>query len=95
MLQYLSAAAFSSFGKLLEPQEVSLAEKRYLQAEEPLQYVSCRKTVKVGPGENMAVLLLPQASGVITNFYLDKPVALKPHTPFAVLPIDNQCSVLL
>ena len=95
MLQYLSAAAFSSFGKLLEPQEVSLAEKRYLQAEEPLQYVSCRKTVKVGPGENMAVLLLPQASGVITNFYLDKPVALKPHTPFAVLPIDSQCSVLL
>lgn len=94
MLQYLSSATFSPFGCLLDPQEASFADKRYLQADAPLQYVSCSETVKVGPGENMAVLLLPQASGTLMNFYLDKPVALKPHTPFAVLPIDNQCSVL-
>lgn len=94
MLQYLSAAAFSPFGRLLDPQEASLAGKRYLQTDAPLQYVSCSATVKIGPGENMAVLLLPQASGALMNFYLDKPVALKPHTPFAVLPIDEQCSVL-
>ena len=64
MLQYLSAAALSPFGRLPDPQRASFSEKWDLRADEPAQYVSCGSAVKLGPAENMAVLvfLRPVAS---------------------------------
>lgn len=94
MLQYLSAAAFSPFGRLLDSQRTSFSHKRDLWAVEPVQYTSCRAAVKLGPGENMAVLVLLQPSGETVSFYLDKPVELQPSSTFAVLPLDDRCSIL-
>ena len=94
MLQYLSAAAWSPFGRLPDPKGISLPEKWELRADEPAQYVSCGSAVKLGPAENMAVLVLLRPSGEPVSFYLDKPVELQPNTPFAVLPMEDQCSVL-
>ena len=94
MLQYLSAAAWSPFGRLPDPKGASLPEKWELRADEPAQYVRCSTAVKLGPGENMAVLVLLRSSGETVSFYLDKPVELQPDMPFAVLPMEDQCSVL-
>ena len=94
MLQYLSAAAWSPFGRLPDPKGASLPEKWELRADEPAQYVRCSTAVKLGPGENMAVLVLLRSSGETVSFYLDKPVELQPDMPFAVLPMEDRCSVL-
>lgn len=94
MLQYLSAAAFRPFGKLTDPKQMSRSDKWELRADKPAQYVCCSAAVKLGPGEDMAVLVLLRPSGEPVSFYLDKPVALQPHTPFAVLPMEDRCSVL-
>ena len=94
MLQYLSAAAFSPFGRLLDPQRASFSGKRDLLAAKVVRYAHCAAAVRLGPGENMAVLVLLQSSGETVSFYLDKPVELQPNLPFAVLPMEDRCSIL-
>ena len=94
MLQYLSAAALHPFGRLLAPRETTFANRQCLHAGHPARYVRCDGAVKLGPEENMAVLLLPQSSGALLRFYLDKPILLSPRTPFAVRPMEERCSVL-
>ena len=82
MLQYLSAAAFSPFGRLLDPQRASFSGKRDLLAAKAVRYAHCAAAVRLGPGENMAVLVLLQSSEEPVSFYLDKPVELQPNLPF-------------
>lgn len=92
MLQYLSAAAFSPFGRLLDPKEAAMEQTLRLEAGSG-RFVACQETVALGPGEDMAVLQILRPADAPVSFYLDKPVLLSPEQPFAVLPMEERCSV--
>ncbi len=94
MLQYLSAAAFSPFGRLLDGRELPLKNTMSLRSDGPHGYVRCPSSVRLCPGEDMAVLHLLRPSGEAVSFYLDKAAVLLPEQIFAVVPVGQRCTVL-
>ena len=66
-----------------------------MEAGERLELLSCPGEVRLGPGRGMAALCLCREGQAGDMFYLDKPVALKPGTEFALLPLEEGSAVRL
>ena len=96
MLKNLNPITAARFGRLLDEREgLPEGEDRPVEAGERLELLSCPGEVRLGPGRGMAALCLCREGQAGDMFYLDKPVALKPGTEFALLPLEEGSAVRL
>lgn len=96
MLKNLNPITAARFGRLLDEREgLPEGEDRPVEAGERLELLSCPGEVRLGPGRGMAALCLCREGRAGDMFYLDKPVALKPGTEFALLPLEEGSAVRL
>ena len=96
MLKNLNPITAARFGRLLDEREgLPEGEDRPVEAGERLELLRCPGEVRLGPGRGMAALCLCREGQAGDMFYLDKPVALKPGTEFALLPLEEGSAVRL
>ena len=96
MLKNLNPVTTARFGRLLDEREgLPEGEERPVDAGERLELLRCPGEVRLGPGRGMAALCLCREGRVEDMFYLDKPVALRAGTEFALLPLEEGSIVRL
>lgn len=100
MVENLNKQTFSSYGRILRdslpnrgfPKGEDWVESvRYFTADE-LYFQTANAPIYLDFELGMTVLII-RHQGVLTSFYLDKPICLNPALEFAIVPYQQECSV--